>query len=75
MTLNEAVKMRIDELCRNEKITVYSLAKKGGIQKTTLYQIKDGKDVMLSTILDVSATLDISLSEFFDSPIFDDVMD
>lgn len=71
MTLNDAVYMRICELCKKKSISVYRLAKDGGIQKTTLYQIRDCKTVKLDTIAAVCETLNISLGEFFTSPLFD----
>lgn len=74
MKLNEAVNQRINELCEN-KFSIYKMAKVGGINKNTIYQIKSGKDVKLSTINDVCATLGISLKDFFDSNIFNEVTD
>ncbi|MDE6301970.1 MAG: helix-turn-helix transcriptional regulator, partial [Clostridia bacterium] len=55
--------------------TLYKLAKLGGINKETLYQIKNGKDIKLSTIYDVCATFSITFKEFFDSPVFDEITD
>lgn len=70
MTIGQAVSARIDELCRARDITVYALAKLGGINRNTLYQIRDCNTVKLDTINDVCDTFGISLSEFFNSSLF-----
>ncbi|MDD4291085.1 MAG: helix-turn-helix transcriptional regulator [Clostridia bacterium] len=71
MKLNDAVYMRICELCNERNISIYRLAKDGGIQKTTLYQIRDCQTIKLDTIAAVCETLNISLGEFFSSSLFD----
>ncbi len=70
MTLCEAVTARINELCKERSITVYKLAKVGGLNKNTLYQIKDCGTVTLDTINAICETLDIPLETFFNSEIF-----
>jgi len=71
MKLNDAVYLRISELCNERNISIYRLAKDGGLQKTTLYQIRDCQTVKLDTIAAVCETLNISLGYFFSSPLFD----
>lgn len=75
MKLTEAVSLRIKDLCKSQGLTVYALAKLGGIEKNTLYQIGDCKDVMLSTIYSVCTTLNITIKDFFDSPVFTEIID
>lgn len=75
MKLTKAASLRIKELCQERNLTIYALAKNGGMEKNTLYQIEDCKDVKLTTIYEVCSTLGISLKTFFDSPFFDEIMD
>ena len=75
MKLNEAVAKRIENLCRERNITIYKLAKDGGMNKNTIYQVKDCSTVTLNTIYEICATLNISLKEFFDDEIFSSVDD
>lgn len=80
MTLISAVGQRIENLLHEKKITQYKLAKKGGFNRATLWHIihpdtTQVKTVKLDTIYQIVDTLGMSLKEFFDDPIFDNVTD
>ena len=77
MKLNEAVARRIDEYCTERNITVNKLATLSGVIKSTVNSIFTGrrKNPKLQTIVCLCDGLEISLKEFFDSPIFDDIDD
>ena len=73
MNAKQAVAQRILELCKNRSITVNTLANDAGIPPTTIYSILNtkSKNPGIVTIKQVCDGMDISLREFFDSPIFD----
>lgn len=74
MNVKEATAKRIEQLCRERTIAYNSLANLCGITPSTVYSIidpKKNKTVTLSTVKKICDGLQISLKEFFDSPIFD----
>lgn len=77
VSLTEAVGIRIKALLREQNITQYYLCKTGGIPRATVNLIVNGrvKSPQIDTIYQIAATLGISLQEFFDDPIFDEVTD
>ena len=68
-------RQRIMELCKSRSITVNTLANDAGVPPTTIYSMLNTKsrNPGIVTIKQVCDGLDISLREFFDSPIFDDL--
>ena len=75
MNAKEAVGARIIELCKQNDISVNSLANIAGIPPSTIYSMLNEKSknpgvVSLQKICD---GLEISLREFFDSDIFDNI--
>ena len=75
MNAKQAVAQRILELCKNRSITVNTLANDAGIPPTTIYSILNtkSKNPGIVTIKQVCDGMDISLRDFFDSPIFDEL--
>lgn len=75
MTIGEATKLRILELCRENKITVNKLATVSGITQSTLSNIVGGRNnsATVSTIKKLCDGLNISIRDFFASPLFDDL--
>ncbi len=73
MNIGEAVKLRILELCKENSLTVNKLATLCGITQSTLNNIVGGRNnsTTVSTIKKICDGLDISIREFFASPIFD----
>ena len=75
MNAKQAVGARIIELCKHNDIAVNSLANIAGIPPSTIYSMLNEKSknpgvVSLQKICD---GLEISLREFFDSDIFDNI--
>lgn len=75
MNIGKAVKQRILELCAERDITVNKLATISGVTQSTLNNIISGRNnsTTVSTIKKLCDGLDISISEFFLSPIFDNL--
>ena len=75
MTTKEAVAKRIIELCQERNIATNALANLAGVSPSTIYSMLNEKSqnpgvVSLKKLCD---GLDITLRQFFDSPIFDDI--
>ena len=75
MNISEAVRLRILELCRERKITVNKLATVCGLTQSTLNNImhREGSNPTVATVKKICDGLDITMSEFFTSDIFDSV--
>lgn len=76
MNVKEATAKRIEDLCKQHLIAYNKLAVQCGVTPSTIYSIIDpqkNKTVTISTVKKICDGLDISLKDFFDSPIFDDL--
>lgn len=75
MNTKEAVAIRIVELCNERKIAINALANLSGVSPSTLYSMLNEKSQNpgVVSIKKLCDGLEISLREFFDSPIFDDI--
>lgn len=75
MNIGEATKLRITELCKENGITVNKLANICGITQSTLSNIVGGRNnsTTISTIKKICDGLEISVKDFFDSQLFDDL--
>ena len=73
MQLGEAVSIRIKELCNERNMSQYALHKLTGVPQSTLSTIINCKfpGMKLRIIYEICEGLEISLKDFFDSPIFD----
>ena len=75
MNIGEAVRLRIVELCRDNKITINKLAIISGITQSTLSNIISGRNnsTTISTIKKICDGLEITIVDFFDSGLFVDL--
>ena len=75
MNTKEAVAARIIELCNDRNIATNALANISGVSPSTVYSMLNEKSQNpgVVSIKKLCDGLDISLREFFDSPIFDDI--
>jgi len=71
----EAVALRILELCKEKKIAVNTLANLSGVSPSTVYSMLNEKSQNpgVVSIKKLCDGLEISLREFFNSPLFDDL--
>lgn len=72
MTVSEATRLRIEELCNEKGINFCRLAAVCGIPYTTVKSIiyNQSKNPGITTIKKICDGLDISISEFFDTETF-----
>ena len=72
MNVGQAVRERIAELCEEKHITINKLANISGITQYTLNNIMSGRNnsTTISTIQKICDGLEITVTDFFDSPLF-----
>lgn len=75
MNTKEAVAKRIIDLCNEKNIAINALANLSGVSPSTVYSMLNEKSqnpgvVSLKKLCD---GMDISLREFFDCSLFDDI--
>lgn len=75
LNIGEATKLRILELCDENKITVNKLATISGITQSTLSNIVGGRNnsTTVSTIKKICDGLNVSIRCFFESSLFDNL--
>ncbi len=75
MNTKNAVANRIIQLCNQKNIAINALANISGISPSTLYSVLNEKSQNpgIVTIKKLCDGLEISLREFFDDDIFDDI--
>lgn len=73
MKLNEAISKRLCELLDQKKLTAYGLFMKSGVSQSTISDLKNmnNNGVNIRILYELCEGLDISLLEFFNSPLFD----
>lgn len=73
MKLNEAVAKRIAELCKQHHLTQYGLSQKSGVPQSTLSTIMNCRfpGMKMQIIYEICEGLEMTLKEFYDSPLFD----
>lgn len=74
MKLNEAVSRRLGELLQKQGMTQYQLSGSSGLPKSTISNIVHCQydSMKLRIIHEMCQGLGIGISEFFDSPLFDE---
>lgn len=72
MTVGEASRKRIVELCRQRNITLNKLAMISGITQSTLNNIISGRNnsMTVSTVKKICDGLEIPIIDFFDCDLF-----
>lgn len=72
MHLNEAISLRIKELCAQKGLTQYALSMKSGVPQSTLSTIMSCTfpSMKMRIVYEICEGLEIGLAEFFDSPLF-----
>ena len=75
MNVGEVVAERILELCRERNISVNRLCTISGVTQSTVNNIVSlrNNSATVATVKKLCDGLDIGISEFFNSPLFDDL--
>lgn len=75
MNAKQAVAARIIELCQERDIAINTLANISGMPPSTIYSILNYKSQNpgIISVKKICDGMDITIRQFFDSPIFDDI--
>ena len=75
MNIGEAVRDRIIELCREHDISINKLSGMSGVTQSTVNNIVSGRNnsATISTIKKLCDGLGITIQDFFQSDLFDDL--
>lgn len=75
MSLETAITERVKEILHEKNKTGYNLYISSGLAKSTVYDIIAGtkKRISVLSIKEICSALDITLSEFFNSPLFENL--
>lgn len=75
MKINDAITQRILQFCNERSLSINKLATLSMLTQSTLNNVvnKYTKDIKLLTVVRICEGLQISLSEFFDSDLFEDI--
>lgn len=77
MRMVEAIGARLQEIMKEKDYNYYRIERDGGVDRSTVSDIALAKykSVVVNTLYAVLQTMDVTLKEFFDSPLFDDISD
>lgn len=77
MDLQEAIRLRILNLCKDYNVNINKLSTLAGVRQSTINSIINGhsKKVQVLTILRICLGLNIQLNDFFDDELFKDLDD
>lgn len=77
LKLNEAIGQRLKNLLNERNWAYNKLETEGGVSRSTVRKIAEAmhNTVKVETLYEITQTLGITLQEFFDDPIFDQVSD
>lgn len=75
MNIKGAVEKRILEFCIERNIAVNTLANISGVSSSTVYSMlgTKSKNPGIASIKKICDGLDISIRDFFDTPLFDEL--
>lgn len=75
MDIGSAIKERILQLCEERSLTVNRLGTISGVTQSTINNIVSGrnKSTTVSTIKKLCDGLEITIIEFFDDPLFENL--
>lgn len=71
MRLSEAIQTRIYQLAKERNMSIYALSRLSGVPRSTISTLTVCKSVGTSVVYGICEGLEITLKEFFDSPLFD----
>ena len=75
MSVKQAVADRFQEICKQRNIKPNELANRSGVTPSSVYSMLDPrrKEVSINLIKKLCDGLEITLGEFFSTPLFDDL--
>lgn len=75
MKINEAIGIRLNQICNKKNISINKLASMSCLTQSTVQHLADGrsKNPKTLTIVRICDGLGIKLKDFYNDPIFDDI--
>ena len=75
MSVKDIVAERFKEICKERNISLNELATRSGVTPSTAYSMmdKNRRDISIITVKKFCDGLDITLGEFFSTPVFDNL--
>ena len=75
MDLSDAIRKRLKELMKENNISGNKLSLESGIDRSTInrFMRKENKSIKIETITLICQALDMSVKDFFDDKIFNDI--
>ncbi len=75
MEISDAIRKRINELKKEKNYKDYDLFKLGGIPTSTIsaFLLGKTKTIRIENLVYICEAFNVTLSEFFTSPLFDEV--
>ena len=76
MQLADATRKRIRQLLKQNNMKLFDFSKAAGISLPTISDFlkNDTKNLRMDTMLHICEAFNITLKEFFDDPLFDEVI-
>jgi len=76
MQLADATRQRINQLLEKNSMKLFDLSKAAGVSLPTIcdFMKNDTKNLRMDTMLHICEAFNITLKNFFDSPLFDEVI-
>lgn len=76
MLLSDATRKRIYNLLKENNMKLFDLSKSAGVSLPTISDFlkNDTKNLRMDTMLHICEGFNITLQEFFNDPLFDDVI-
>ena len=76
MQLSDVTRKRINFLLKEKNMKLWDLSKSAGISLPTISDFlkNDTKNLRMDTMLHICEGFNITLKEFFDDPLFEDVI-
>ena len=76
MQLSDATRKRIKQLLKQNNMKLWDLSKAAGISLPTISDFlkNDTKNLRMDTVLHICEGFNITLKDFYDNPLFDEVI-
>ena len=76
MQLSDATRIRIKQLLKQNNMKLFDLSKAAGVSLLTIsdFMKNDTKNLRMDTMLHICEGFNITLKDFFDDPIFEEVI-
>ena len=75
MLIKDAIVLRLQQICRERNIRYNELANRSGVTPSTVYSLMSPsrRDLSVITLKKLCDGLDMTISQFFDDPLFQTV--